>query len=207
MYRTLYACACFGMAAFVYSGFFCHFIYNARGLLIVSSIILLFIILATWLRVRASGKRASAIRLGIWLCFILYCVNLLILLFGYRFSFDGISELGWAAYIRANTNLIPFGTLLENIVHRNFLPLIGNVLLLFPLGIFLPLLRSKLQHTLHFFCTLLLICVFLEAAQLFTKLGSFDVDDMILNVLGGVLGYRFCLGQNLHKVTYIQTNR
>ena len=31
------------------------------------------------------------------------------------------------------------------------------------------------------------LCV--EVVQLFTKVGSFDVDDILLNTIGGVLGY------------------
>jgi len=31
--------------------------------------------------------------------------------------------------------------------------------------------------------------VFIESAQLITKVGAFDVDDIFLNTLGGALGY------------------
>ena len=31
--------------------------------------------------------------------------------------------------------------------------------------------------------------LFIESVQLLTRVGSFDVDDLILNTLGGILGY------------------
>ena len=34
-----------------------------------------------------------------------------------------------------------------------------------------------------------LFSLFVESVQLVSKVGSFDVDDLLLNTLGGVLGY------------------
>lgn len=69
-----------------------------------------------------------------------------------------------------------------------FTNLFGNVLIFVPFGFFMPM-ASRYRN---FFATLfysfgLSLCV--ETFQLITKVGSFDVDDLLLNTIGGVLGY------------------
>lgn len=69
-----------------------------------------------------------------------------------------------------------------------FTNLFGNVLIFVPFGFFMPM-ASKYRS---FFSTLfysfgLTLCV--ETFQLITKVGSFDVDDLLLNTIGGVVGY------------------
>lgn len=69
-----------------------------------------------------------------------------------------------------------------------FTNLFGNVLIFVPFGFFLPMAsryRSFLSAVFYSFG--LSFCV--ETFQLLSKVGSFDVDDMLLNTLGGALGY------------------
>ena len=74
------------------------------------------------------------------------------------------------------------------------LNLLGNVVAFIPFGFLVPLAsKGKLRFwsvalfTLEF-------SVLVEVLQLFTRVGSCDVDDVILNTLGGMLGYGFyCL--------------
>lgn len=65
----------------------------------------------------------------------------------------------------------------------------GNILAFMPFGFFRPVISRKKSG---FFKTLiegcLLSCV-VEVIQLLTNVGSFDVDDIILNTLGVFLGY------------------
>lgn len=65
----------------------------------------------------------------------------------------------------------------------------GNIIGFMPLGILLPALflsfRSIWRIALAAFCISLLF----ETTQLLTGLGSFDVDDIILNTAGGIAGY------------------
>ena len=42
----------------------------------------------------------------------------------------------------------------------------------------------------------LLVMLAVETAQLLTLLGSFDVDDLILNLFGMILGYLFCIANS-----------
>lgn len=69
------------------------------------------------------------------------------------------------------------------------LNLVGNVAAFLPFGAFLPALFEKCKK----FIPTTLLCfefsLFVETVQLIGKVGSFDVDDILLNTLGGILGY------------------
>lgn len=69
-----------------------------------------------------------------------------------------------------------------------FANLFGNVLIFVPFGFFLPM-ASKHRSIISalFYSLELSLCV--EVFQLFAKVGSFDVDDLLLNTVGGVVGY------------------
>ena len=67
--------------------------------------------------------------------------------------------------------------------------LIGNVVAFIPFGLFLPRLFPACRR---FILTIVLafefsLCV--EILQLVWKVGSFDVDDLLLNTLGGIVGF------------------
>lgn len=67
--------------------------------------------------------------------------------------------------------------------------LLGNVVGFIPLGFIPPVVSSNARG--FFFITFsgfaLSLCV--ETAQLITKLGCFDVDDLVMNTLGTAIGY------------------
>ena len=67
--------------------------------------------------------------------------------------------------------------------------LLGNVAGFIPLGLIPPVVSSNARG--FFFITFsgfsLSLCV--ETAQLITKLGCFDVDDLVMNTLGTAIGY------------------
>ena len=67
--------------------------------------------------------------------------------------------------------------------------LVGNIVLFFPLGIFLPLLFRKIRGFHSIIITSFLLSIAYEIIQLFTILGNFDVDDILLNTLGATLGF------------------
>lgn len=69
-----------------------------------------------------------------------------------------------------------------------FTNLFGNVIIFIPFGFFLPMAsrRRSLSATV-FYSFGLSLCV--ETFQLISKVGSFDVDDILLNTLGGLAGY------------------
>lgn len=67
--------------------------------------------------------------------------------------------------------------------------LLGNVMAFVPFGSILPVIWKK---TRGFFRILFLTFGFsltIETLQLISKVGIFDVDDLVLNTLGGIIGY------------------
>jgi glycopeptide antibiotics resistance protein len=92
-------------------------------------------------------------------------------------------------------NLVLFKEIKRFIQYRDelgafavFTNLFGNILIFVPYGFFI----SMASRSRGFFMTLfysfgLSLCV--ETFQILTRVGSFDVDDLLLNTLGGVLGY------------------
>lgn len=70
-----------------------------------------------------------------------------------------------------------------------FLNLIGNIIAFIPWGFCWPILVKKCKSLLATFMGSLLLVISIEVAQLITTLGSFDIDDIILNTLGAIIGY------------------
>ena len=56
-------------------------------------------------------------------------------------------------------------------------------------GFLLPITYKKFSSTISVFFTGLASILLIEIFQFFTKLGAFDVDDIILNMIGIVCGY------------------
>ena len=130
--------------------------------------------------------------------FVVYIALMLWLLFG--------RSPGWSdgrAYrelLRQNINLNPFYTI-ENYLHvilknpqssyfKNcIIELLGNILLFIPAGWLLPRLFKSMRKFFLFLLTCLLAILFVESLQLVTLLGRFDVDDIILNIAGMLIGY------------------
>lgn len=134
--------------------------------------------------------------------FLLYCAVMLWLLFGR--SQGWVDGLSYRQMLRQNMNLQPFFTIrnyltvvLEgtnpSVFAHCLINLLGNVLLFIPAGFLFPRLFPKLRNFFLFFILCFLIMGFIELLQLFTLLGSFDVDDLILNLFGMLIGYLVCI--------------
>jgi len=130
--------------------------------------------------------------------FVLYCAAMLWLLFCR--SPGWIPGLDYEEQLRANINLTPLYTIknyLRVVLKRTnddallhcIINLGGNVLLFVPAGVLLPKLWPKQRNFFRFFATCTGIMFFIEVLQLFTLLGSFDIDDLILNLAGMTLGF------------------
>ncbi|MGE7094489.1 VanZ family protein [Lysinibacillus sp. NPDC048646] len=64
----------------------------------------------------------------------------------------------------------------------------GNILLFMPLGFSIPL-RFKVNKFWKVILLGFFISFLVEVIQLFTSIRSFDVDDLILNTLGAIIGF------------------
>lgn len=67
--------------------------------------------------------------------------------------------------------------------------LAGNVALFVPAGLFLPVLFRPMRRLWLFVVTSVSAIAAVEGAQYFFRLGSCDVDDLILNVIGMAAGW------------------
>ena len=65
----------------------------------------------------------------------------------------------------------------------------GNVVCFMPFGFFLPIISPRFGKWYLMLILSFLLTLSIETIQLVFKVGSFDVDDMLLNTLGGVIGY------------------
>ncbi|MCR4675453.1 MAG: VanZ family protein [Lachnospiraceae bacterium] len=121
--------------------------------------------------------------------FLIYIVVLAYLLFaaesfGRDGGYAGVNLVPFAEIHRYLTNISKIGVTLVVI------NLLGNILLFVPFGYFLPSLfgAGKSRPV-----TYVLICMFfsimIELLQFVTNAGCCDVDDVILNTLGGLCGY------------------
>ena len=147
---------------------------------------------------KTKTEKVSLAQSIVRLLFLAYCGLMIWLLFGQRMeggqldiTLDGSGE---------NINLIPFTTLrlywglLQNgasadLLRHAVINLAGNVVMFMPLGWFLPNIWRVFRG---FFRTVIfgvsLICL-VELLQYITGLGSCDIDDLILNTVGIILGY------------------
>ena len=97
-------------------------------------------------------------------------------------------------------NLVPFLEIrryMRNVetigVYRVCINLIGNVAAFLPFGFILPGLwpDGEKKHPLTMFFVAASFSASVEILQLVTRVGSCDVDDVILNTCGAMIGYLF----------------
>lgn len=83
------------------------------------------------------------------------------------------------------------GYVLEHVVGMEsfLLNIVGNIVGFMPCGFFLPVISRRSRRWFNTVLLSFLFSLCIETIQLIFKVGSFDVDDMILNTLGGILGY------------------
>ena len=137
-------------------------------------------------------------RRALYVLFILYGLLMLWLLFGQRFGAD-LSGTYWER-IQNNVNLVPFRTIKEfihtigvitspDLIRHSVINLAGNVVMFVPLGFFPPCIWNALRSFARCMLWAAACILIIELVQLFTLLGSCDVDDLILNMVGVAIGY------------------
>ena len=82
------------------------------------------------------------------------------------------------------------------------LNLVGDVVAFIPFGFFLPILHVKCRSFLFTTFLSFEFSLMVETIQLVSKVGSFDVDDLLLNTIGGALGCLTFLCMNRIRRTY-----
>ncbi|WP_390846910.1 VanZ family protein [Bacillus litorisediminis] len=67
--------------------------------------------------------------------------------------------------------------------------IVGNFIMLFPLGVYLHFLYRKFTTIVSSLVFIFFVSFLIEVFQLVFSAGSTDIDDIILNTVGGYLGY------------------
>ena len=65
----------------------------------------------------------------------------------------------------------------------------GNIIAFMPFGSFLPIYSKRCRNVWMTVLYSFELSLLVELLQLVFKVGSFDVDDLLLNTIGGLLGY------------------
>lgn len=93
-------------------------------------------------------------------------------------------------------NIVPFREIKRFWIYRKQLGafavvtnLLGNVVGFVPFGFILPLISRRVRGFFLITLSGFTLSLLVEVIQLVTKVGCFDVDDMILNTLGAAIGY------------------
>ena len=138
-----------------------------------------------------SKRTKKLIRCGGIFLFILYMGMLVYFLF-FAESYGRAGEMAR----EYRYNLIPFVEIRRFWMDReqvgNFamiLNIFGNVVGFVPFGYILPVINDRFRNWLLIVVSGFSLSLCVETAQLIFRVGSFDVDDLLLNTLGALLGY------------------
>lgn len=124
----------------------------------------------------------------IWLIFWIYMGGMVYFLF--------LGERYGNPYHEYHYNLVLFQEIRRFIVYRDnvgmesfLLNIFGNVFAFSPFGFLLPNLSVRMRSWWKMLLLSFFVTMCIECTQLVTRLGVFDVDDLLMNTLGGVIGY------------------
>ena len=139
---------------------------------------------------KLSEQTKSRLTKARWLLFYFYLILLsYFLFFSEHYGRGSISE-------EYRYNLELFKEIKRFIKYREILGIenfivniLGNVLAFTPFGFFLPCLKKKYRRFILVAFLSILFSLMIESLQLYSKVGIFDVDDILMNSIGGMLGY------------------
>lgn len=138
------------------------------------------------------GKRAA-----LWTFFLLYLIILIWLLFFDSFYNRSGFKTDFHTYFELKTNFIPFATIsryirnLSNHIQSGsaIVNIFGNIAAFMPMGIFLPILFRQMRKAWIFIPLIFVVLAGVEGLQLLLRVGSCDIDDVILNLFGALIVY------------------
>lgn len=99
------------------------------------------------------------------------------------------------AYERAN--FIPFYSIYYYLISRQeplevgLVNVFGNILLFIPFGFLLPLTLRRFRTLTSALALMALTSLVFEVTQMLMAIGVFDIDDVLFNAVGGMIGYGF----------------
>ena len=140
-------------------------------------------------------------KIVVWISFIIY-LALLIKIILFKYPMPMIKEILKGCEIPslsfriANSNFIPLKSIFEFLfksqnIRISVENILGNIIAFAPFGFWLSVLTDRMNKFKFVILSSFILSSVFEIIQLLTALGDFDVDDILLNVLGAVLGYLF----------------
>jgi glycopeptide antibiotics resistance protein len=136
------------------------------------------------------NKEANKFKILEILLFIIYLILLVYFLFFAESMGRTISNREYSY------NLVPFKEIKRFIKYYKELGMtavltniVGNIVCFIPFGFMLPILSTKIRKLILVGLVSFELSIVIEVAQLIFKVGSFDVDDLLLNTLGGMVGF------------------
>ncbi|MEG0452848.1 MAG: VanZ family protein [Coprobacillus sp.] len=139
-------------------------------------------------------KKRNVEKIVLYIIFILYiCILVKIVLLKNLSLMDLLNRDIVTGY--HSINLIPFQTIIDFITMGNgqYLRIVSNVLgniaIFVPLGYLFPILFSKIINKFKMTIIVFGFSLCFESMQYVLYLGTFDIDDLLLNTIGGLIGY------------------
>lgn len=163
-------------------------------------------------------KSNKPMQIYLYLIFLMYILVLIKLtLFDSNYGRNGLNIFNFnheyiGEYLQNQVNIIPFKTILEYIKrwdHIAIYNLFGNIIAFAPMGLFLPLLFKKQNKLKTFILTNIAIILTIELFQFLSLSGSFDIDDLILNLIGSLTIYSLFKVKKINHLIlkiFIRTN-
>ncbi|MDD6036906.1 MAG: VanZ family protein [Lachnospiraceae bacterium] len=134
-------------------------------------------------------KKREILRTVWILLFLAYLLLLSYLLF-FSSTYGRTAEMGFRYNLKPFFEIRRGITYIEKVGYYYVLVNIaGNVVAFMPFGFLLPLISHRKQNTIKILFGGLFFSLCAETIQLVSRTGAFDVDDLILNTVGAVLGY------------------
>lgn len=71
--------------------------------------------------------------------------------------------------------------------------LLGNILAFAPYGFLFPIINKRLRKPSRIMMATFIFSLLVESIQLVLRVGTFDIDDILLNTVGGLIGFSILL--------------
>lgn len=136
----------------------------------------------------------AKIVLSLLFCFYLFVLTQKIL-FKYLLPSMILSHFHFTEIYWQSHNFIPFKTIINYLFSTDInlnirvTNLVGNIIGFVPFGFILPILMKRFIKLKSILIATFSLSLTYEILQLLFAFGSFDIDDLILNTFGGLLGY------------------
>lgn len=143
-------------------------------------------------------NKKKIVLVTIFIAYFLFLIKAILFKYPYEMLIDSLQFTNFD-YIKRRlligSNFIPLKTILSYMNAISYsnsgnakINLYANLLLFMPLGFLIPLIFKKINNYKKIFFIAFSISLLFEAIQLIFGIRTFDVDDLILNTLGAIIG-------------------